>query len=426
MKNAGLAIAAFSLCAGLCAQRQAFIEAGYSMENKTYGASIGTVNCYVSGAPMSDPAIQLNGGDWLELHFDLLGPEYLDYTLVPIHCDAAWHPTDLEANEYIQGFTEMNITDFEDSFNTRVPYVHYTINFPNDLMKPRISGNYLLAVVHEGDGQQPVLTRRVVVYEQVCPLHVEAKLSSTVSNRYTHQEADARLNTMDFQLFNPSRDLHVTLLQNFDWQTARTGLRPQFIKTDEITFDLYEVNEFPAGNEWRWFETRDLNYISMHVDRIEQELTPEIEVYLRPDQMQGSKGYLSEPDINGRFLTECRQGGDDRIECEYHRVFFYLKSQEYPAATLSIIGNLQSVNPADHRMQYNRQTGCYEATLYLKQGYYNYRYLLTDPFHREGTLEYTEGNYSQAENDYCMIMYHHDYAVGYDRIIAFERDNSIR
>ncbi len=178
MKNAGLAVVASLLCAALSAQRQAFIEAGYLMENKTYGESIGTVNCYVSGAPMSDPAIQLNSGDWLELHFDLLGPEYLDYTLVPFHCDAAWHPTDLEANEYIQGFTELNITDFEDSFNTRVPYVHYTVNFPNDLMKPRISGNYLLAVVHEGDGQQAVLTRRVVVYEQVCPLHLEAKLSS--------------------------------------------------------------------------------------------------------------------------------------------------------------------------------------------------------------------------------------------------------
>ncbi|MBL7943314.1 MAG: hypothetical protein JNM00_11135, partial [Flavobacteriales bacterium] len=133
----------------------------------------------------------------------------------------------------------------------------------------------------------------------------------------------------------------------------------------------------------------------------------------------------TDPDINGRFMIESKQGGDDDLESEYHRVFFYLKSPEFPAAEIYITGNLRSSCNSDFRMHYNAKAGHYEAALFLKQGYYNYRYLMTDPYNPKGTLEYTEGNYSQTENQYTFIVYHYNHAVGYDRIIAFERDNSL-
>ncbi|MBL7942305.1 MAG: DUF5103 domain-containing protein, partial [Flavobacteriales bacterium] len=221
------------------AQREEFMESGLAMTTRVYQNLIGSATCFISGVPVSDPAIQLNSGDQLELHFDALGSSYHDYTFFAVHCDANWNPTDLEANEYIQGFNTLNISDFDDSFNTRVPYVHYRAYFPCDLMKPRYSGNYLLVVTPEDEGGNPVLTQRVVVYEQICPLTLEAKLSSTVSHRYSHQEVDARLGTRDYQIFNASEDLHVTILQNFEWSTAKTNIQPQFIKSDEITFDLY-------------------------------------------------------------------------------------------------------------------------------------------------------------------------------------------
>jgi hypothetical protein len=54
-------------------------------------------------------------------------------------------------NDYINGFTEDRITDFQNSFNTLSQYVHYTLALPNRNMRWSKSCNYLLKVFEDTD-----------------------------------------------------------------------------------------------------------------------------------------------------------------------------------------------------------------------------------------------------------------------------------
>ena len=48
--------------------------------------------------------------------------------------------------EYIDGFTEANINDYDYSNGTKIPYVHYKLTFPNNDMQINKSGNYVMIV----------------------------------------------------------------------------------------------------------------------------------------------------------------------------------------------------------------------------------------------------------------------------------------
>ncbi|MDZ4824309.1 MAG: DUF5103 domain-containing protein [Flavobacteriales bacterium] len=395
-------------------------------DNAVYREDIRSVQCFLEEARLSYPVIMLGSGTSVQLHFDQMAEDFSDFTFYAIHCDAQWKPTDLESNEYIEGFPQQDITEFESSFNTRNAYVHYSLEFPNDMMRIRLSGNYLLVVFEDGDINNLVLSRRIVVYEERVTLGGQVKNSSTIAHRFTHHEIDFSLQHESFSIMDAHRDLHVVLLQNLDWSTARNNIQPQFIKNNEITYDLYEVNEFEAGNEYREFDTKDLRYITMEVASVD-EMNKNITVNLLPDVAHGSKGYLSNYDLNGRYFVRNDWGGNNDMESEYHLVNFVLSTAEFPIGQVYVVGGFTDGQyHKNFRMKWNSALHSYELSAWLKQGFYNYRYVVTDYLHPAGSWETTEGNYEQTENDYFIIVYHHDHSIGYDRIIGFKVMNSAR
>jgi hypothetical protein len=60
----------------------------------------------------------------------------------------------------------------------------------------------------------------------------------------------------------------------------------------------------------------------------------------------------------------------------------------------------------------------YTAKLLLKQGYYNYRFLLRDKYVSNDNIAVIEGSHAATENDYHIIIYMYDRTIGADRIIA--------
>ncbi|MFM7309455.1 MAG: DUF5103 domain-containing protein, partial [Flavobacteriales bacterium] len=70
--------------------------------------------------------------------------------------------------------------------------------------------------------------------------------------------------------------------------------------------------------------------------------------------------------------------------------------------------------------------GYYHATLLIKQGYYNYRYVMRDKYAGDVSLRATEGSYQVTENDYDVFVYWYDRNRGIDRVIGRAKANSIR
>ena len=98
---------------------------------------------------MGNPLIHLSFKDSLMLSFDDLSNDPQNYAYTLIHCDADWKPSNLMESEYLEGFYEEPITDYQFSFNTTQNYIHYQTIIPSANLKPTISGNYLLIVFPE-------------------------------------------------------------------------------------------------------------------------------------------------------------------------------------------------------------------------------------------------------------------------------------
>jgi len=75
-------------------------------------------------------------------------------------------------------------------------------------------------------------------------------------------------------------------------------------------------------------------------------------------------------------------------------------------------------------MTYSFKNRAYEATLFVKQGYYNYQYILQRP-NKEIDDTFVEGNHSDAENDYFIFVYYREMGDLYDKLIGFRQLNSI-
>ncbi|MDE6121833.1 MAG: DUF5103 domain-containing protein, partial [Duncaniella dubosii] len=96
----------------------------------------------------------------LTVSFDELGDErrFMRYELV--HCDALWQPEGLVASEFLDGFNEGEVEDYEFSRATLVHYVHYSITIPNREIRITETGNYLLRVYDESNPDETLLQAR--------------------------------------------------------------------------------------------------------------------------------------------------------------------------------------------------------------------------------------------------------------------------
>ena len=76
-------------------------------------------------------------------------------------------------------------------------------------------------------------------------------------------------------------------------------------------------------------------------------------------------------------------------------------------------------------MVFNQKKGIYEATLLMKQGFYNYKYVVVD---KENTLQEgaISGNFDETENNYKVLVYYRDLGARYDKLIGLGEANSVQ
>ena len=70
---------------------------------------------------LSMPVMQMGTNDVLNISFDELSHEYHRFIVHLEHCEADWTPsTDLFESNWLQGFNDQPIEDYENSLNTTV------------------------------------------------------------------------------------------------------------------------------------------------------------------------------------------------------------------------------------------------------------------------------------------------------------------
>lgn len=387
-----------------------------SYQNQTYDSRVKTVQLMKAGTDDRYPIISLNSGEQLELSFDVLGNqnEYFQYTIV--HCDANWNPTPLNQNEYIKGITFDNITDFKYSTNTYIKYVHYSLLLPNENMKPGIAGNYLIKVYRNFDENDLVLTRRMLILNSAVSIDASVRQSQLSQYRYSKQEVGFSVNYKGFIMPDPYRDVTVMIMQNNRWDNAISGLKPLFIRDNTLDYNYYDQTLFQGGNEFRFFDTRSLRQFSQNVRA--KTLDSSYHCLLNYDETRGSKQYFFYMDYNGKRIVANKDGQNVAIDGDYAWMTFYLLSLNQLPDDVYVYGEFTDwqLKP-EYKMYYNKARMRYELETQLKQGRYEYKYAnKTTDGATDDTL--LEGSYSQAENEYLILIYHRNIQYKYDELVG--------
>ncbi|MCS7086722.1 MAG: DUF5103 domain-containing protein, partial [Bacteroidia bacterium] len=134
-------------------------------------------------------------------------------------------------------------------------------------------------------------------------------------------------------------------------------------------------------------------------------------------------GYFTEPDFNGKFVVGVREWSQARSMADYVDVTFVLQAPPVPSGDVYVFGALTDwrIEP-QYRMEY--RDGHYVGRLRLKQGVYNYQYVVYDGARLDE--EYIEGSFNETENDYVILVYHSGPVDRNHRLLAVKHVNFYR
>ncbi|MFO7721783.1 MAG: DUF5103 domain-containing protein, partial [Bacteroidales bacterium] len=347
------------------------------MEDREYMPNIRAVKIYRQDVELSMPVLDLAAQDKLMLIFDDLDGFYKEYRYTIRHCDAYWNPSNLLTSEYIDGFSEGLIQDYAFSQATRQPYVHYQAFIPTEDMKITKSGNYIVLVYLAGDPSQVVLSRRFMIYESRVTVNARVKRSAVIEDQRFKQEIDFEIERGAYQVDNPYQDLIVIIQQNGRWDNAIRDLKPKLVTGSKLSYDWERINVFDGMNEYRHIDLRSLSRLTPRVHMIDRDSVWN-HVYVKPDFKRGFQVYLEDKDLNGEYVISSDEAlSNQYTEADYawvHFTFPYQSPSDQGAIYLfGALTNWQFLPEA--KMVYNATRNTYEASLYLKQGYYNYHYV---------------------------------------------------
>ncbi|PCH93011.1 MAG: DUF5103 domain-containing protein [Bacteroidetes bacterium] len=387
-----------------------------------YDKNIKTSMLYRNGWPLSSPIMELHTGEELKLSFDDLSQEIRSYYYTVKHCSKNWEETDIMEMDYVDGFMENEITDYRYSVNTLQEYTHFNLVFPNEDMRIKLSGNYLLIVYADGNKENLVLTKRFMVVEPRVNVIPVVKRATLLDDRNYKQEIDFTIMHEGYMISDPYGEIYVVITQNNRWDNAIRGLQPVFIRSDELIYDYDRENVFTAGNEFRQFSIRSFRYRS---EKVAANIVDSAynHVHLLPDQRRSFLKYSTQSDINGRFFIKNEEGNDAEVDADYAYVYFTLP---YDAPMINgdiyLLGDLNNwVLNKTSKMDYNYDKKSYQKRLMLKQGYYEYQYVYKEDGHAAGDETLVEGSHYDTENEYTIYVYDSSLRNNYDRLIAVKK-----
>lgn len=366
------------------------------------------------------PIIKLNEPFYLE--FDALVEDEPDFYYKIEHYDYNWEESILVKPEFLLGVDNFRIQDYTNSFNTFQMYSHYKLSIPNQQTKQlKVSGNYMISI-HNTDGDL-VFSRKFMIFEDVVTPSISIKRSRDIKTIETQQTVDIEIAT-NSTINNPLQTVKTVIIQNRNLNTAISNVKPQYTIGNKLIYRYLKETAFAGGNEYLFFETKDVRAATNRVQFIA--LKDIYHSYLFTDVSRKKLPYTYNPDINGQFKIVAIDREEVSIEADYVQVHFSLNYPELKnGEQIYVYGNYNNyaLEPYN-KMTFIEKKGIYETNFKLKQGFYNYKYVVLE---RNNTLKEgaISGNFWQTENNYKVLVYYRDLGARYDRIIGFNEISSI-
>lgn len=421
--------------------------AAQSYRNAILAEDIHGLEVNKEGQWNANPVIVLNSGEKIHVSFDQLSHDYKRYAYRLIHCNADWTASGLNELEYLEGFSLQDINQYSTSEGTLTDYTHYELELPNDQLKLELSGNYALLLTDRDRQQEILAVACFSVLERRISIKAEVSRSTDLGYNTAYQQLNFILNTTANQIERPETDLKILVRQNRRPDNEVFGIQALMNSANEIRYEHLPELVFEGGNEYRRFEIGSYKFAGLGVDKIRFE-QPCYHAHLMESAVRNG-AYSFDKDQNGRFYVRNFDAEDkQQTRADYFWVHFYLKAPESLSETDIYLQGDFTYAPFDnqYKMKYNAQNGCYENSLFLKQGAYNYQYLskskatsgttknlnssagsVTSAIAGKKDLGSTfpvEGSFWETENEYQIFVYYRPIGADYDALIAYDEFSS--
>ncbi len=367
------------------------------------------------------PILMMNSDDRLLINFDYLDYDvhYLRYSVT--HCNADWQPSQLVESEYVSGFNYADIDDYAQSEATYVHYYNYQFVLPNPDMELLVSGNYLLTVYEQDNNDKILFQTRFSVCEGKVGVYpqVTSRTDIEYNNRFQQVTFDVRYKPN--QIRDPYSEFTCIVSQNSRDDNAVTVSRPMMVGVDHVTYEHNRDLIFPAGNEFRRFETVNAHTINMGVQSIRY-YEPMYHAILMVDEPRNEVQYLYDQTQFGRFTVRNAEAyGENALQADYMITHFTLDTGgKLNGGNVWLYGEFLNGYPASQAMmKYDASSGCYTADLLLKQGAYNYMYLWVPDGTTIGQTGRIEGDHYETVNEYLVKVYDRPMGERYDHLVGY-------
>ncbi len=386
----------------------------FAQWSNSYSNNIKTVRTIVNNDWLLSPILKLNSDDILTISFDEMSHNYNRFTYHITHCDSNWEPSDLYESDYIEGFNDMPIDDYENSINTTFEYTHYTFCIPNDDTSLKLSGNYILEIKDE-DGNT-VADTKFAVTEELATIGITVSSNTDIDVNSTHQQVSFTINHSKLRVINQTKEIIPFVIMNRNINNAVSGFAPTYKSNGKMEYLHCKELIFDAGNEYRRFEIIDMYDYTQNVDRIVFQ-NPYYHATLFTDNQHIA--YRYDHDNNGRYLIRDHNSNNSDIESDYLYIDFTLSMNKQYSGDIYLRGDFSGNAVTDNwKMEYDNNKKTYTITTLLKQGAYNYQYIFVDNNANSSLTAKTEGDCYETKNEYMILVYYRETGSRYDRLVG--------
>lgn len=361
-------------------------------------------------------------GEVFELSFDDLNADERNYYYRIKYFNHDWTPTSLFQSEFMRGFDNIRIENYRTSFNTLQPYTNYKLKLPNEETQFLLSGNYILEVYNDDDIL--IFSRRFLIYENKVDVGAAVYRSRDLTFYQTHQCIQFSINPEAGKfLRDPENLIHTVILQNEQWNSAITEIKPQYFNGNRLEYRYLKKTGFEGGNEYLFFDTKDIRSTGSNVGSVE--LNRLYETYLNTNFLRRGYPYSFNADINGDFFIRTIEGSEDEaIEADYSWVHFSLSAPKFlEGQEVYIYGKFNNYQLTDeNKMYFNPGLEIYEGIILLKQGFYNYKYVAKSS--DQLLTNSLSDSHALTENRYLILVYYSEFGTRNDALIGIGKASS--
>lgn len=381
---------------------------------------IQTVQLYQGSEEQSLPITSLRAEGPLTLEFDLMQREGRPLTAHFHHANRSWE-RDLSPSQVMGSYHDDDLNDYRASQGTAVSYVHYNYRFPNDDIRFRVSGNYVLRVTEQGRPDSVLFERPFFVTDQEGTLETGIESVVAPGQRQSSVRPVARFEPPAALGGNPF-GYAVCFVRNGRLPDARCKDRPLVGQQPKLQFELDRTRAFaPTTADY----TVDLSNLrgGPEIERTDRTVSP-ARVLLEPDYARFGPRTAT-ASLQGQVVVREALSGyaNPALRAEYVRTTFAFRPpEEQPfRGDVVVTGSFSSMDPAQGTtMTWQAARGRYEGEVLLKQGHHQYYYKVSDPRWKQSIQQ----SRRRPQNTYTTFVYYQDPRLGTDRLLrvnSFQR-----